>query len=240
VYRDRFGDASDFTFAFSGDFDLQDAIELARRYLGTLPATGRVEQVDFVEPPPPDGIVTEQVVAGDGAQASASLLFTAPASAERRDDVTAAIFQEVVAARLVDVVREELGDTYSPYTLVQLTGGGSPNAETYVSTTTSPELLDEVVAAVLEQLDELRTVGPDEREFAAASENIRQRLDLFSNEQINDEALAVFTDPAGNASFDEFLGQAQWVDSVTAADIRSAAARWLPVEQYIEVRVVPR
>jgi zinc protease len=240
VYRDRFGDASDFTFAFSGDFDLETTVELARRYLGTLPATGRVEQVDFVEPPPPAGVVAEQAVAGEGAQASASLLFTAPASPERRDDVTAAIFQEVVAARLVDVVREELGDTYSPSTFVQLTGGGSPNAETYVSTTTSPELLDEVVAAVLEQLDDLRTVGPDEREFAAASENIRQQLDLFSNEQINDEALAVFTDPAGNSSFDEFLGQARWVDTVTAADIRSIAARWLPADQYIEVRVVPR
>ena len=97
-----------------------------------------------------------------------------------------------------------------------------------------------MVAAVLEQLDDLRTAGPDEREFAAASENIRQQLDLFSNEQINDEVLAVFTDPAGNASFDEFLFQARWVDDVTADDIRVAAARWLPADQYIEVRVVPR
>ena len=40
VYRDRFGDASDFSFSFSGDFDLDEAAELARRYLGTLPSTG--------------------------------------------------------------------------------------------------------------------------------------------------------------------------------------------------------
>ncbi|HSP28705.1 MAG TPA: insulinase family protein, partial [Ilumatobacteraceae bacterium] len=61
VYRDRFGDAADFSFGFSGDFDLVEVIELSRRYLATLPSTGRVESVDFVEPAPPAGVVVEQV-----------------------------------------------------------------------------------------------------------------------------------------------------------------------------------
>jgi len=50
----------------------------------------------------------------------------------------------------------------------------------------------------------------------------------------------VFTDPAGNASFEEFLDQSLWVDDITADDIRDAVARWLPADQYIEVRVLPR
>ncbi len=240
VTRDRFGDASDFSFAFSGDFDVDEAIELSRRYLATLPSTGRAESVDYVEPPAPDGIVAEQVTAGQGAQASVALLFTAPATSDRRDDIVAAILQEVVTARLTDVVREELGDSYSPFGFVQIAEGGSPNAEMYISNTTAPELLDEVVAAVTEQLDALRTAGPGDTEFDSAQENIRQQLDLFSNEQVNDEVLSVFTDPAGNASFDEFLDQAGWVDDITADDIRDAAARWLPADQYIEVRVLPR
>ena len=240
VYRDRFGDASDFSFAFSGDFDLVDAIELSRRYLATLPSTGRVESVDFVEPKPPAGVVLEQTNAGEGAQASVALLFTAPATSERRDDVAAAILQEVVTARLNDVVREELGDSYSPFAFVQITDGGTPNAETYISNTTAPELLDDVVAAVRAQLDDLRTVGPDDLEFAAASENIRQQLQLFSNEQVNDEVLSVFIDPAGNASFDEFLEQSRWVEVIDAEEIRAAAVRWLLADQYIEVRVLPR
>ncbi len=240
VYRDRFGDASDFSFSFSGDFDPVEVIELSRRYLATLPSTGRIEAVDYVEPAPPAGIVSEQTAAGEGAQASVALLFTAPATAQRRDDVVASILQEVVTARLTDVVREELGDSYSPFAFVQIADGGSPNAETYISNTTAPELLEEVVAAVIAQLDDLRTAGPSEREFVAASENIRQQLDLFSNEQINDEVLSVFTDPAGNASFDDFLDQVQWVEVIDADEIRAAASRWLPADQYIEVRVVPR
>ncbi len=240
VYRGRFGDASDFSFAFSGDFDVDEATELARRYLGTLPSTGRIESVDFVEPEPPAGIVEERTAAGEGAQASVALLFTAPATAQRRDDVIAAILQEVVTARLTDVVREELGDSYSPFAFVQITDGATPNTETYISNTTAPELLDEVVDAVNAQLDDLRTSGPTATELQAASENIRQQLDLFSNEQVNDEVLSVFTDPGGHSSFDEFLEQPRWVDTIGAADIRAAAARWLPADRYIEVRVVPR
>ncbi|HSP30330.1 MAG TPA: insulinase family protein, partial [Ilumatobacteraceae bacterium] len=240
VYRDRFGDASDFSFGFSGDFDLVEVIELSRRYLATLPSTGRVESVDFVEPAPPAGVVVEQVNAGVGAQASVALLFTAPATSQRRDDVVAAILQEVVTARLTDVVREELGDSYAPFAFVQVTDGGSPNAETYLSNTTAPELLDDVLAAVTAQLADLRTAGPTDGEFGAASENIRQQLDLFSNEQVNDEVLSVLTDPAGNSSFDEFLDQSSWVDVIDAAEIRAAAERWLPADQYIEVRVLPR
>lgn len=240
VYRDRFGDASDFSFAFSGDFDLTELIELSRRYLATLPSTGRVDAVDYVEPPPPAGVVAEQTTGGEGAQASVALLFTAPATSDRRDDVMASILQEIVTSRLTDVVREELGDSYSPFAFVQIDPGGSPYVGTYIANTTAPELLDEVVAAVTEQLGELRTVGPTDAEFQAASENIRQQLDLFSNEQVNSEVLSVFTDPAGHASFDEFLDQARWVDDITADDIRDAVARWLPADQYIEVRVLPR
>jgi zinc protease len=240
VARDRFGDASDFTFSFSGDFDVDDATELARRYLGALPTTGRTETVDFAEPPPPPGIVAVETNAGDGEQSSVAFLFTAPASADRRDDIVAAVLQAVVTARLNDVVREELGDSYSPFAFVQLTSGGSPNAETYISNTTAPDRLDDVVTVVLDEIDDLRTAGPRPAEFEAASETIRQQLDLFSNEQINDEVLDVFTDPAGNASFDEFLRQDRLLADITAADIRDAVVRWLPADQYIEVRVLPR
>ena len=240
VLRDRFGDASDFSFAFSGDFDLDEATDLARTYLGTLPATGRTESVDYVEPPPPAGVVAEQINAGEGEQASVSFLFTAPASADRRDDVTALIVQELVTSRLTDTIREDLGDSYSPFAFIEIGAGAAPYAQTYISNTTGPELIVEVANAVLTQLEDLRANGPTDVEFAAATEAVRQQLDLFSNQQINDEVLDSFTDPGGTASFDDFVNQAALVDELTATDVRAAIARWVPAAEYIQVRVLPR
>ncbi len=42
-YKDRFADASDFTFVFVGSFDLPTIKPLVERYLGSLPALHRKE-----------------------------------------------------------------------------------------------------------------------------------------------------------------------------------------------------
>jgi zinc protease len=237
VFRDRFGDASDFAFAFSGDIDIDDATDLARSYLATLPSTGRTETVDHVEPPPPAGVVTDQVSAGRGEQASVSFLFTAPASADRRDDIAAQVVQEILTNRLTDAIREDLGESYSPFAVVNLGAGAAPYADTYISNTTAADLVVEVEQAVLAQLADLRDNGPSPAERAAASEAIRQQLELFSNEQINAEVLAVLTDPAGNASIDAFLGQARLLDGL---DVDAYLRAWLPADRYIEVTVLPK
>jgi zinc protease len=240
VFRDRFGDASDFSFAFSGDFDVDEATDLSRRYLGTLPSSGRIETVDYVEPPPPAGVVEEQVNAGQGEQASVSLLFTAPASGERVDDVAALVMQEIITNRLTDTIREELGESYSPFAVVSVGDGASPNAETYISNTTGVELVGEVEQAVLAQLGDLTDNGPTGTEFDAAVETVRQQLDLYSNEQINNEVLGLLADPGGTASFDEFLGQPREIAAIDADLIREYLRAWLPADQYIEVVVLPR
>ena len=200
VFRDRFGDASDWAFSFNGDFDISEAAELARVYLGTLPATGRVESVDFAEPLPPAGAIVETTQAGEGDQASVTFLFTGDGTIERRDDVIARLLQQVITARLTDVIREELGESYSPFAAIELTGGATPLAETFLSVSTGPDRVQDVSTAVLEQVVDLRANGVTDVEYAAAISTVGNELELFSNEQLNDEILNVLTDPAGNPS----------------------------------------
>jgi zinc protease len=240
VFVDRFGDASDWTFSFSGDFDIDAATDLARTYLGTLPATGRFEAVDYIEPPAPEGAIVETVQAGEGDQASVLFLITGPGTADRRDDIAARVVQEVLTARLTDVIREELGESYSPFASIELTGGARPLAETVLSISTGPDLVDNVSRAVLEQLGDIRTNGVPANEFASATETIRNALELFSNEQINDEILDALVDPAGNASLNDFLQQASLLGSISRNDITGFVRRWVPDGQYIEIRVLPR
>ena len=205
VVRDRFGDASDWSFAFSGDLDVDDMVELAERYLGTLPSSGRVEPASYVEPPPPAGIVDEDTTGGSGSQANVSFLFTAPATIDRRDDVAAMIVQEIVTARLTDVIREQLGESYSPFAMVEVAAGPTPNVETYLSTSTSADLAASVEAGILGELGDLGANGPTEAEFDSAAETVRRQLDLVYNEQVNDEVLNVLVDPEGNPDFADYV-----------------------------------
>ena len=239
VAGERFGDAGDWSFSFSGDYDVDSAIELARAYVGSLPSNGAADPLSFDEPPPPAGTVVAEAEAGQGDAANVSFLYTASATSDRRDDILARVVREVIGNRLTDFIREELADSYSPFAAVDLGGGETPAVETYISVSTAPELADRVSGAVLEQLASLRVDGPTGPEFTNASATVAEQLDFINNAQINDEVLAVLVDPGGNASFDEFITQPLLIQTITADDVRAAIEAWISPTEYIEVRVAP-
>jgi len=240
VAQERFGNASDWTFSFSGDVAPTELIELSRSYLGTLPGGGVDERSDATEPPPPPGTVVVEVQAGQGETASVAFLFTSAATADRRDDIVARVVQEVIGNRLTDFIREELGDSYSPFGRIDLGVGATPAVETYISVTTSDELVPAVSQAVLGQLDDLRANGPNDQEFTNAVATVSEQLGFINNGQINDEVLDVLVDPLGNASFDDFVDQFDLVGSVSSADVDAALDEWITVGEYVEIRVLPR
>ena len=67
-YKDRFADASDFTFVLVGSFDLPAIKPLVERYLGGLPALHRKEAGRDVGIRPPPGVVEKVVNKGSDAQ----------------------------------------------------------------------------------------------------------------------------------------------------------------------------
>ena len=240
VAADRLGDAGDWTFSMTGDFVVSEAIDLAGRYLATLPATSRDEDPGFTEPPPPDGTVVVEARAGEGETANVSFVFSATAEVARRDDLVARLAQEVVTNRLTDVVREELGDSYSPVAGVTIGPGPTPVVETSVSVSAAPDRVGEVSATILAELADLRDGGPTDREFSNASATVTEQLNFFNNPQINDEVLDALVDPEGSADFDDFLDESELIGSIGADEVRDALRRWTSADDYIEVRVLPR
>ena len=126
--------------------------------------------------------------------------------------------------------------------MTQLTDGARPLADTYISVTTGPELLDEVAATITDELERLRNDGPTDAEVDAVFATLGEQFDLFSNEQINDEILSVLVDPAGNPAIDDFLTQKQDLDALRRDPgiVETALREWLPADRYVEVIVRPR
>jgi len=113
VYRDRFDDASDFVFAFAGDFSPRVLEELAADYLGTLPA-GDVEEYRDQRPDVPGGIISETVEAGTGSLGGLDLWFASERELSPVLRAQLELLEQVLALRLTDTLREELSATYSP------------------------------------------------------------------------------------------------------------------------------
>ena len=77
-YKDRFADASDFTFIFVGSFDDATMRPLVEQYLAALPSLRRKETWKNVGIDPPKGVVERRVEKGIEPKSRASIAFTGP------------------------------------------------------------------------------------------------------------------------------------------------------------------
>jgi zinc protease len=238
VWRDRFGDAGDWVFAFSGDFDEDTLVDLARRYVGTLPATGRSEGWVDVESPPPAGIIERTIEAGTGARGALNVLYTVPVDTIDPTDVAAAeVVTQLLSTRLTDNIREELGESYSPFAVVAIYGDPEPVVETYVSVTGAPDRIGAIAQIVQDDVGALRA-DVSEGEFDTAVAQVRLDIELFADPQLIDEILSAEVE--GLVTLEDFADHGDTLRRLTIDDVRTFIADYLPADRYIEISVLPR
>ncbi len=238
VWTNRFGNAADWVFVFSGDLDLGVTADLANAYLGSLPG-GIDEQWVDLDRPPPDGVVRTTVRAGTGATASVTMLFTSPVEtvdAELR--VNADVVTEVVSGRLTDELRERLGESYSPMAVSSLTTDPDPVIETLVSVTGAPDRVEQIAEIVVAELEDLGTNGPTDQEFRNAFVQVEEGLNFVNN----GDFLAALLDDAihPDLELDDYLLEFAALDSVLVESVRDFIGAHISTDHYIQVIVSPR
>ena len=239
VWRTRYGDAGDWVFAFAGDFDMDELFELAASYIGTLPGDGAVEQWVDVEDPPPDRVVRQQVQAGTGETSSLTMLFATPVGAvDGALRANTDVVTEVLTTRLTNVIREQLGESYSPYAFAFITNDPGPFVQTFVQITGSPDRIESVGDLVVAELADLAANGPTDREFDGAHAQVEEAYGFVDNGSFLEEIIndAIWPDRDLQEYFDQFSA----LGDVTKATVQQYIADHVPTGQYIQVAVVPR
>ncbi len=238
VYRDRFGNAGDFAFAFVGDFDVDEMTDLAARYIGTLPGSPNREGYVDNQPLPLRDIQVLTVETGQDPQGEVILLFTNEFDPIQKDRLTARVLELIVNARLRDRIREELSATYSVVAGIDLQRDPDPFAESFVDVTGDPNDLDRISDEVIADLDDLLENGPTSSEFDTAVEQLLTELDLIDNTILAGALITSYLYPDQPVS--ELRGQQGIINDLTAADVRRLARVAFNPDQRIEVRQVPR
>src|SRR5437016_4920370 len=112
-YKDRFADASDFTFVFVGSFDPATIKPLVEKYLGSLPSIRRKESWKDVGVRPPADVVVKRVEKGVEPKSLSAIAFSGPFEFDQTHRVAIRAMAEVLQRRLLETIREDLGGTYS-------------------------------------------------------------------------------------------------------------------------------
>jgi zinc protease len=237
-YRERFADASDFTFFFVGTFDLPTMKPLVERYLGGLPSIHRNETWKDVGVRPPVGVIDKTVEKGIEPKSQTAIVFTGPFEYDPSHRTTLRAMTHILQMRLLDSIREELGGTYT----ISVNGNGQkiPRQEYQVSIQFGgdPQRVDVLLKRVFEEIEKLKTNGPTEEEIADEKEALLREFETSSKQngflltqiagkyQIGEDVAGIWDSP-------------ELYKKIDAASVQQAARTYLNTGNYVRVTLVP-
>ena len=165
IYKERFANPADFNFFFVGNYDEKEMKEFVELYLGSMKTDmSKKENYDLsVLKPRPDKATTQTVYAGTEQQGWMGMYITNPIEWNYRNSIIADMIGEALDIQFVKIVREKMGDVYSP--MIQMSASKLPIPEMtlMILLGCNPEKTDKLADASLKILNDFKAKGPDKK-----------------------------------------------------------------------------
>ncbi|MFQ5677291.1 MAG: insulinase family protein, partial [bacterium] len=238
IYRNRFADASDFTFLFVGSFDLETIRPLVEKYLAGLPATNRKESWKDVGITTPKGVLEKAVKKGLEEKSSVTIIFTGSYHWNRQNNYEINSMARAFQIKLREVLREQLGGTYGVSVTASTSRYPDEEYSVNISFGCSPDRVEELTAAVFEQIDNLKTFGLPEKYIAKVKENQRRRRETDLKENrfwLNALQFSYYhgREPENILKYDQLL------EALSVQAVKKAAQTYLNIDNYVKVVLYP-
>lgn len=231
-YRERFADASDFTFLLVGNLDLAAVKPLVETYIGSLPSIARRETYRDIGVQSPSGVVEVRVAKGIEAKSQVVIHWGGDAEWTRENAHGLETLADALSIRLREVLREDRGATYGVNVAASLTARPRPLYDLTIEFGCAPENADALVAGVFDEIKSLRKRGVPPAVTQKIQETQRRANEVALNE--NDEWLGRL-EAAYTLGFDprQILDRDRLIRRINPALIRDTARRYLTLDRYV-------
>ncbi len=241
VYRDRFGNAGDFTFIIVGATTAEQVRPLVERYIASLPSTGKREEPKDLDVRPWNRITRQTARVFDVPKASTLLLYdgafpTAPEQylAERR---RLDALEWVLSLKLTQDLREQLGGTYAVGVRAWTLAVPEEHYRLQITFDAAPERIAGLVDTMFAILDSVRANGATPTELAKVTAiQQREKEDALRDNDYWLNTIELFD--RLQIPFDRIVAPPR--TALTAADIAQAARNYLPTTAYIHLTYLPK
>ena len=163
MYQDRFKDASDFTFIFVGNVDIEEMKPLIAEYLGALPSINRKEsfkdnKIEYRKGVYKNEFIREQ----ETAKASNFVCFTGTCKYDLKNTILMDMTCQVMDLVYTEKVREDEGGTYSVYVGGNLSKYPKEIAGLQVIFDTAPSKREKLMKIIFAEIEHIAKEGPSE------------------------------------------------------------------------------
>ncbi len=237
-YKDRFADASDFTFIFVGNIDLEAMKPLVEKYLGALPSIHRSETWKNMGINPVKGVVQKTVKKGIEPKSQAAIVFTGPFQYDRPQRAAIRALSLVLDTKLRETLREELSGTYGVSVMASYTKIPDEKYSFMINFGCNPTRTDELIKAIFREIENLKTNGPSEKQVNDTREALLREYEtsmkqnsylltqIYSGYQLHEDLKYLFDLP-------------EYLKTMSAAMIHEAARTYLNTGNYVQVTLFP-
>ena len=239
-YKARFADASNFRFVFVGSFT-PDAIKpLVETYLASLPATHAKETWRDLGITPPAGVVEKTVEMGIAPKSQVAIVFPGPFEYSDQHALELRTITLLLQSRLLDVIRQELGGTYSITATPDADRFPKPQYSVRIEWTCDPARTGALVQRVFEEIENVKRTYIS-REWLG---RIRDALLREYQDNTQDNAyvlnqIARHYAEGGSPDVPPVSKLTDQIGALTGDAIRDAARTYLRTSDYVKVTLMP-
>ncbi|CAN5506987.1 insulinase family protein [soil metagenome] len=238
IQKDRFADASGFTFFLVGSFNADSIRPLVERYLAPLPSLHRNEKARDVGIRPPTGVVERTVRMGVEAKAQTELVFTGACMYSYENRVVLSGLRDLLDIRLREALREDKGGTYGVSVDASCHNIPTQRYEVNVSFGSAPERVNELTAAVFAVIDSIKTGVVTDSNMTKIHELPLRAHEIALKQNGAWLSSMMDADEDGRDQRD-FLRKPALVSAITREQLRDAARLYLRKEQYARFTLLP-
>ena len=236
MYQDRYKDASDFTFIFVGNVNVEEMKPVIAEYLGALPAINRREafkdnKVNIRQGAFKNDFIRKQ----ETPKASNFVLISGACKYDLKNDILLSMTSQILDLIYTNKVREDEGGTYGVYTFGQLSKYPKEQAMLQIIFDTAPAKQEKLMQIIFAELNNVAKAGPAEGDLNKVKEFMLKKHaeDLKENGYwLNSIDEYLFTGMNPIKDYTEII------NSITVKDIQKFIDDLLKQKNEIEVSMV--
>ena len=246
IFRQRFSNAADFTFIFSGDLDEDAILDLCRYYIGAVPGdASKTEKAVYEDFNFPKGITKETVKKGQEDKGLVYISFGGKLPAAK--DVNEKYYDTemleqlrcLADIKLREIIREDKSGSYGVSVYAGIMGDEERYFDFQVSFGCEPSREKELEAEAIEVLNKLINELPAESDVDKLKESYRRNFEV---NQMNGSwwldmlaSAEVYKDIPPEAAYDSAFG----IRNITAQALQDQAKKYLDTTNYVTVFLEP-
>lgn len=222
IYKTLTGDASDFTFIFTGSFDPAKIKPLLETYIASLPSTGK--PATFVDNGLRMAKGQKEVKFYKGAEEKSLILQMYNDGVPYSEDLElkAQALAEIINIKVIDDLREKLGAIYGGGVSVNVSKYPYNNFTAMLQLPTGPKTVDTLLTSFKAEIEKLKQNGPQQSDLDKVKKGWveKYRTQVKENNTWSNKLYNIYfqeNDPQ------RFLNYETIVNALTVADIKAVA-----------------